>query len=898
MSRNGGKLLLVDGSSYLFRAFHKLPPLTGPKGQPTGAIIGAVNMLRKLVREEKPERVGVVFDSKGDNFRHELYPEYKAQRESMPDELAAQIEPLHEVIAAFGFRCISPPNTEADDVIGALAKQGEAAGFEVLIATGDKDLTQLVNKQITWFNSMDKGERLDARGVEKKFGVAPERIPDYLALVGDSVDNIPGVPDVGPKTALDWLTKYGDLEGVKAHADEIKGKRGESLRATLDDLPLMLQLVTLRCDVDAGVSLDELEATAPDVDKLKPLCEEYGFGKWLKEIEEGSAEAASVACKSSVVDSLEALDTLVERLRAAKLFALDVCVDWPDEGEPLAGLAAAIDENEAAYIPIGSMGGGMIGGLDEGEVWRRLGPVLSDESPGKLGCDLKTVAHVLRRRGVALRGLAHDVALASYVYNSVAVRHTIPAIAARHLGLTTPAPEDLTGKGRGRTPFVSLPAERIADYCGARLAAVWRAHEFFDKRLDETSRALYADVELPLSAVLRDMELTGIMIDVPQLQAYGDELAAEIESLEADIHKQAGREFNIASSKQLAEVLFEQLGLPVRGKTPKGQASTNEAVLNELADLHEVPKMILDWRFLSKMKSTYTGPLIALADDEGRVHTTFHQNVTATGRLSSAHPNLQNIPIRTEAGRRIRRCFVAPEGRRLIAADYSQIELRIMAHLSGDPVLCGAFERGDDVHTATASELFGAAMDEVTSDQRRRAKAINFGLIYGMTPFGLAKQIGVKQQEADEYYKTYFDRYKRVYEFIERTRAEAAEKGYVETVFGRRLYVPGITARNINIRQAAERAAINAPMQGTAADLIKKAMIALQRLLADGQDDEDGEIDAAVVLQVHDELVLEAAEESAESASRACVQCMETVHALDVPLVVDVCTGANWEEAH
>lgn len=902
------KLLLVDGSSYLFRAFHKLPPLTGPKGQPTNAAVGVINMLQKLVREEVPDYVGVVFDKGGETFRHRLFPEYKSNRSKMPEELKVQVPLIFDLVRALGFPLIIVPDVEADDVIATLARRAADKGHSVLISTGDKDLGQLAERNITLINTMENDPnkaRVDACAVEAKFHVTPERIPDYLALAGDKSDNIPGVPGVGPKVAAGWIGKYGDLTGVIKHAAEVKGKRGEDLRATLDDLPLYLELATLRYDVETGTNPDDLAVREADTELLRKIYREYGFAKWLKELEGGAggdndpgdpgagitALRVQEAAEIDVVTDASGVARWAERLRGSAHIITDVLLD---RNATCVGLALAGDDEVPVYIPLtGEAGAPRLPASD----LRQLQPLFDAEPCNKIGHDMKRTRNALASAGIVLSGIADDVMLASYVLNSIAVAHDLPGIARHYLDLTVPDMDEITGKGASRQSLASLETDTLANYMAVRVRTIWAAYRFFKEALAQTPRlyAVYTDIEIPLVPVLSDMERKGVRVDPDVLRRQSEELRVRIEELQSRIYAIAGHEFNLSSPSQLGVVLFEELGMPVLGKTSTGKASTAESVLSELAFDYEVPRLILDYRSLSKLKSTYTDKLIELAgrDKEWRVHTTFHQAVTATGRLSSSDPNLQNIPVRTKEGRRIRRAFIAPSERRLISADYSQIELRVMAHLSGDRGLCGAFERGEDVHIATASEVFSVPVEQVSPAQRRLAKAVNFGLIYGMTPFGLARQTGISRQQAEEYYKIYFERYKGVVKFIEATKTEAKRVGYVETVFGRRLYMSDdIRSKNSFRRQTAERAAINAPMQGTAADLIKRAMIDLRQRLAEMKSDAD------ILLQVHDELVIEAAIDDVESVARQCAECMESVYQLSVPLVADVRTGVHWDEIH
>ncbi len=902
MSERRSPLVLVDGSSYLYRAFHALPPLTTSRGEPTGAVRGVLNMLRRLLEDYAPERVAVVFDARGKTFRDALYDQYKANRPPMPDELAAQVEPLHALVRALGLPLLQVPGVEADDVIGTLARQATEAGLDTLISTGDKDLAQLVDAHVTLVNTMTDTV-LDPAGVEAKFGVPPERIVDFLALVGDSSDNIPGVPKCGPKTAVKWLTAYGSLDDLVAHADEVGGKIGESLRASLDQLDLSRALATIRCDVPLDEGLDDLQRTAPDTDALRALYTRLEFKSELGALLDGGetapetgAEAPDGALAFDTVLDEATFDAWLEVLGQAQLFAFDTETTSLDYMQAeVVGVSFAVEPGHAAYLPLAHDYPGAPDQLDRDAVLARLKPLLEDPARAKVGHHLKYDRNVLLNHGIRLDGIRHDTMLESYVLDSTASRHDMDSLALKYLAHRTVHYEEVAGKGAKQIPFSQVALDDAAPYAAEDADVTLRLHRHLWPRLEAEPplRDLYAEVEMPLVAVLSEIERTGVLIDTDQLFVQGHELGERLAEIERRAHDAAGGTFNLASPKQIQEILFERQGLPVLEKTPKGQPSTAESVLQELALHYPLPALILEHRALAKLKSTYVDRLPERIDPRtGRVHTSYHQAVASTGRLSSSDPNLQNIPVRTDEGRRIRRAFVAPAGHVLLAADYSQIELRIMAHLSGDPGLLAAFASGEDIHRATAAEVFGTPLAQVTPDQRRAAKAVNFGLMYGMSPFGLARQLNVEQAAARDTMARYFERYPAVQAFMEATREQAREKGYVETLFGRRLHLPEINARNGQRRQAAERAAINAPMQGTAADIIKRAMLRAAAWLA-GCD-----APARMIMQVHDELVFEVAEEAVDAVREGVVAAMAGAAELDVPLVVDVGVGANWDEAH
>jgi DNA polymerase-1 len=900
-------LVLVDGSSYLFRAFHALPPLTNKKGEPTGAMLGVINMLRRLLDTYKPTHMGVVFDASGKTFRNDLYSEYKATRPPMPDDLRAQIEPLHTIIRTMGLPLLSVPGVEADDVIGTLSDQAAKQGKKVVISTSDKDLAQLVNEHVTLINTMSN-TTLDIAGVTEKFGVPPERIVDYLALVGDTSDNIPGVVKCGPKTAVKWLNLYESFDGVVAHADEVKGKIGENLRAALPTLPLSYELATIKLDVELEQQIDDLAITSADTESLKEQLKRYEFKSWLNELEgkTGGAGAGSAQAipklpaidkkQYECINTTEALDDWVARIESAGVFAFDTettSLNYMDA--EIVGLSFAVEMGQAAYLPLAHDYEGAPEQLDRDDTLARLKPLLESDAIKKIGQNLKYDQNVLDNHGISLGGIEHDTMLASYVVDSAANRHDMDVLAKKYLDTSTIHFEDIAGKGKKQLTFNQIDVDKAAEYASEDADIALQLHHVLWKMLEPQSKLtdIYRDIEIPLSRVLSTVERTGVAIDADLLATQSDELTESIKALEAQAHEVAGQEFNLASSKQIGELLYEVMEIPVIRKTPKGQPSTAEDVLEQLAHDYPLPKLILQHRSMSKLKSTYTDKLPQQINERtGRVHTSYHQAVASTGRLSSADPNLQNIPIRTHEGRRIREAFVAPEGSVLLAADYSQIELRIMAHLSGDENLLTAFAEDKDIHSATASEVFGIALDDVDADSRRAAKAINFGLIYGMSAFGLGKQLDIPRGEAQEYMNLYFERYPGVKKYMDSTKLNAKHEGFVETVFGRRLYLPDINSRRYQMRQYAERTAINAPMQGTAADIIKKAMISVDQWLG-----ESG-VDARMIMQVHDELVLEVAESDVKKVSDSVREIMRSAATLVVPLEVEVGVGNNWQEAH
>jgi len=895
-------LVLVDGSSYLYRAYHALPKLTSSRGEPTGAVHGVLNMIQKLVREHDTEHFVVVFDAPGKTFRDEMFEEYKANRPPMPDDLRAQIEPLLEAVTAMGLPLLRIEGVEADDVIGTLCRQGAAANMQVLVSTGDKDMAQLVNDDVTLVNTMT-GSVLDRDGVKKKFDVYPEQIIDYLALVGDSSDNIPGVPKVGAKTAARWLNQHGSVSEIVAHADEITGKVGESLRENLQQLELSQKLATIRLEVELPQLPTELKRSTPDVATLRSLFQRLEMRQFLRQLDkdnqpDASSEKPLPGKKGDYQTILTqaGFDEWFEKINKASLVALDTETTSINYMQAeLVGISLAVKAGEAAYIPLAHDYPGAPEQLDRDTVLKALREYLENPQKKKVGHHLKYDAHIFARYGIRLRGMQFDSMLESYVLNSVATRHDMDSVARFYLNIDTIHYSDVAGKGAKQLTFNQIDLEHAAPYAAEDADITLRLHEHLWGELKKTTgrKKIYQDIEQPLVAVLLAMEETGVLVDREMLKKQSSELAKKMAGLETEAHELAGGPFNLSSPKQLQEILFSQLGLPVIRKTPKGQPSTAEDVLQELADDYDLPRVILDYRSVAKLKSTYTDKLpLQIAADTGRIHTSYHQAVAATGRLSSTDPNLQNIPIRTPEGRRIRQAFIAPKGTVLLAADYSQIELRIMAHLSADKGLVGAFADDRDVHQATAAEVFAIEPDQVTADNRRSAKAINFGLMYGMSAFGLARQLGISRGQAQEYVDMYFDRYPGVKKFMDDIREQARQNGYVETVFGRRLYLPEINDRNVNRRQYAERSAINGPMQGTAADIIKRAMISVQDWLL------SSDAPARMIMQVHDELVFEVDKESVDSVREEIVTRMCAAADLSVELKVDVGTGKNWDEAH
>lgn len=899
-------LVLIDGSSYLYRAYHALPNLTNSQGEATGALHGVLNMVNKLVREQQAAHIAVVFDAPGKTFRDEMFAEYKANRPPMPDDLRSQVEPILDVVRAMGLPLLQVEGVEADDVIGTLCRQAAAAGMNVLVSTGDKDMAQLVNDRVTLVNTMNDSV-MDRDAVKKKFDVFPEQIVDYLALVGDSSDNIPGVPKVGAKTAAKWLNLYESADGIVANANDIGGKVGESLRDNIDMLKLSKQLATIKVDVDLPIAIEELQPGTVDHASLRKIYGHFELRTLLRQLDEQvEVSAAPGADAAETVDTAQgdyetvldwpAFDRWMEKILAAGLVALDTETTSLDYmSAEVVGLSLAVTPGEAAYIPLAHDYPGAPDQLPRAEVLEKMRPFLEDPEAYKVGHHLKYDAHVLARHGIRLAGMRYDSMLESYVLNSVATRHDMDSVCRLYLGRDTIHYEDVAGKGAKQLTFNQVDIDTAAPYAAEDADITLQLHATLAERLAEIEslQQVYSEIEQPLVPVLLRIEETGVLLDRDMLARQSTELARKMQELEEQAHALAGGPFNLGSPKQLQQILFEQLELPVIRKTPKGQPSTAEDVLVELASDYDLPRVIIDYRSVSKLKSTYTDKLpLQISPSTGRVHTSYHQAVAATGRLSSTDPNLQNIPIRTPEGRRIRQAFVAPKGSLLLAADYSQIELRIMAHLSADEGLMSAFAADQDVHQATAAEVFETALDDVSAEQRRSAKAINFGLMYGMSAFGLAKQLGISRGQAQEYVDLYFDRYPGVKAYMDNIRQTAREQGFVETVFGRRLYLPEINAKNVNRRQYAERTAINAPMQGTAADIIKRAMIDVQAWLDESQ------ADGRMIMQVHDELVFEVATTAVDAFENRVIEIMAAAAELSVPLRVAAGRGANWDEAH
>ncbi|HEV2679910.1 MAG TPA: DNA polymerase I [Rhodanobacter sp.] len=919
------KLILIDGSSYLYRAFHALPPLSNAHGEPTGALFGVVNMLRATLKA-KPEYLAFVSDAPGPTFRDALYDQYKANRPPMPDDLRAQVEPMLAIVGALGFPILRVPGVEADDVIGTLAVQAQALGIEVLVSTGDKDMAQLVSAHVTLVNTMSNTV-MDSAGVMEKFGVRPEQIIDFLALTGDTVDNVPGVPKCGPKTAAKWLAEYHTLDGVIANADKIGGKIGESLREALPQLPLSRELVTIKTDVPLEFGPTDLAQRDADTAQLRELYARYEFKAALKDLDNGAsvgahpvrepatveatpqtdraqgallpastpAAALSAPGTYELVTTQPQLDAWLGKLRHAELIAFDTETTSIDATRAdIVGISFAVEAGKACYIPLGHDYPGAPQQLDRDEVLRELKPVFEDPTRPKLGQHAKYDINILSNYGVVVQGLKHDSMLESYVWNATATRHDMDSLAKKYLGYETIKYEQVAGKGAKQISFSQVDLDTACRYAAEDADITLRLHLALWPLLESIPalRKVYEDIEIPLVPVLAGMEQRGVLIDGDELRRQSQQLGKRMLELQQQSYALAGHEFNLDSPKQLQAVLFDELGLQAKLKTPTGQPSTNEEALEAIADAHELPRLILDYRGLAKLRSTYTDKLSGIVNPRtGRVHTSYHQGSVATGRISSSDPNLQNIPVRTEEGRRIRQAFIAPAGWRILAADYSQIELRIMAHLSGDEGLLRAFHSGDDVHRATAAEVFGVPPEEITTNQRRAAKAINFGLMYGMSAFGLARQLGVDRGEASDYMGRYFSRYPGVRAFMDATREQAHRDGYVETIFGRRLYLENLTSRNQGLRQGAERAAVNAPMQGSAADIIKRAMIAVAGWIA-------GRDDVHMLMQVHDELVFEVRADAVDEVRAAVISRMSGAAELAVPLLVDVGVGANWDEAH
>ncbi len=924
------KLILIDGSSYLYRAFHALPPLSNARGEPTGALFGVVNMLRATLKA-RPDYLAFVSDAPGPTFRDALYEQYKAHRPPMPDDLRSQVEPMLAIVGALGFPILRVPGVEADDVIGTLALQAQALGIEVEVSTGDKDMAQLVGPHVTLVNTMSNTV-MDRDGVMEKFGVWPEQIIDFLALTGDAIDNIPGVPRCGPKTAAKWLAEYATLDGVIANAAKVGGKIGESLREALPQLPLSRQLATIKTDVALEFGPTQLARREADTALLRELYTRYEFKAALKDLDaaepgfgmtgpaavesrdpgsetppatavsparaataEAPAAALSTPGEYELITTRPAFDACLEKLRRAELIAFDTETTSIDAMRAdIVGISFAVEAGKACYIPLGHDYPGAPKQLDRDAVLAALKPILEDPSRPKLGQHAKYDINILSNYGIVVQGLKHDSMLESYVWNATATRHDMDSLAKKYLGYDTVKYEQVAGKGARQISFSQVDLDTACRYAAEDSDITLRLHLALWPRLESVPalRKVYEDIEIPLVPVLAAMEQRGVLIDGDELRRQSQQLGKRMLELQQQSYALAGHEFNLDSPKQLQAVLFDELGLQAKLKTPTGQPSTNEEALEAIADTHELPRLILHYRGLAKLRSTYTDKLSAIVNPRtGRVHTSYHQGSVATGRISSSDPNLQNIPVRTEEGRRIRQAFIAPPGWQVMAADYSQIELRIMAHLSGDEGLLKAFHEGGDVHRATAAEVFGLKPEEVSANQRRAAKAINFGLMYGMSAFGLARQLGVDRGEAGDYMARYFSRYPGVHAFMEATREQAHRDGYVETIFGRRLYLENLTSRNQGLRQGAERAAVNAPMQGSAADIIKRAMIAVAAWLRDRDD-------AHMLMQVHDELVFEVRADAVDTVRAAVVERMSGAAELAVPLLVDVGVGANWDEAH
>lgn len=932
-------LLLVDGSSYLYRAYHALAPLTSPTGMPTGALYGVLNMLRRLRLDTPHDYACCVFDAKGENFRHQLYPAYKANRPPMPDDLRPQAEALPELVSLMGWPILSVKNVEADDVIGTLAVNGEKAGFKVIISTGDKDMAQLVNDQVTLVNTM-KNEKLDIAGVQEKFGVAPNQIIDYLSLIGDKVDNVPGVDKCGPKTAVKWLQEYGTLQNIIKNADLIKGKVGENLRIAVPNLPLSYELITIKTDVDLQQELpnglNDLYRRVPQWNELVPHFQQLGFRSWLKEAQEKVTEKSdskessqmlppedlfasqnelftdvenrvfddknninsqfkSTSKNYRAITTIKQLNDFIDQLANAETIAIDTETDSLDAlNAKLIGISISIVAGDAVYIPIGHSLSAVPEQLPMATVLTALQPFLESTKPNIIGQNIKYDQHVLANYNIHLKGISGDSMLASYIVESH-LGHGLDELALRHLNWSTIHYEDLCGKGAKQISFADVALENAVNYAAEDADVALRLENILRQQMNSAQLALYEDVEIPVEQILFEMERTGVLIDRQQLAQQSHELGTELLALEKQAYQLAGQPFNLNSPKQLQSILFDKMGIPTTGlkKTASGGISTNEVVLEKLAVDYPLPKLILQTRTLSKLKSTYTDKLPHLIDPQsGRVHTTYAQAVAITGRLASNNPNLQNIPVRTEIGRRIRRSFIAPANNKIVSADYSQIELRIMAHLSDDATLIDSFQHNEDIHKRTAAEIFGIDQDKVTSEQRRYAKTINFGLIYGMSEYGLSKSLGIEIQAAQHFISRYFSRYPGVHEYMEKIKDQAIQKGYVETLYGRRLYLPGLQSRNGNERAAAFRAAINAPMQGTASDLIKLAMISVHQWL------KQNKLSSRLIMQVHDELVLEVPDDETTIICKTIPDIMANVAKLKVPLIADIGMGDNWDEAH
>jgi DNA polymerase-1 len=925
-------LILIDASGWLFRAYHALPPLTTAHGEHTGAVLGMANMLRRLLRDYAPDEIAVVFDAPGKTFRDEIYTEYKANRDATPEDLGAQFPLIAELVQAMGLPLLAIAGVEADDVIGTLASQAEAAGTEVLIVTSDKDLAQLVNERISLLDTM-KNRRMDPAGVVEKFGVPPQRIVDYLALVGDTSDNIPGVPLVGPKTAAKWLVEHGSLDAIIEHADQIKGKAGENLRASLQQIPMARRLATIRCDVELPLRFDQLHPAPPDVEKLAGLYRRFEFRRLLEELEAGAPAPAAIAAAPTTVPAASSGDTgpaveaaapvasvaapppqesqktrdelvvdeagfaaMLDKLAAAPLICVDTETDALDAMQAgLVGLSFATEPGHGWYVPVAHNYLGAPAQLPMAQVLAQLKPLLEDPGKPKVGQHIKYDLNVLARHGIEVRGVAYDTMLESYVLDAAGNRHDMDTLADKYLNHSTIQFSDVAGKGKSQITFNQVSLDVASAYSAEDADITLRLHQTLYPRLCEIPalQKVFETIEMPLVPVLAGVERNGVKVDGPLLGRISTELAGRMDELQAQCWQQAEGEFNLGSPKQLQAILYQKLNLPVLGKTPKGEPSTAEDVLEELAAQHPLPRLILDWRAMQKLRSTYTDNLPReINPHTGRIHTSYHQAVAATGRLSSQDPNLQNIPVRTAEGRRIRQAFIAESGNALLSIDYSQIELRLMAHFSGDARLQDAFAKGLDIHQATAAEVFGLPLEQVAGEQRRAAKAINFGLIYGMSAFGLARQLAIGRGEAQDYIERFFARYPGVKQFMDSTREQAKTRGYVETLYGRRLYLPNILSRNAAQRQYAERTAINAPLQGTAADLIKLAMIDLAAWIAEHAPQ------LRMIMQVHDELVFEGPQALLRARAPELADRMCRIASLAVPLVADWGLGPNWDEAH
>ena len=894
MSEKQDSIILVDGSSYLYRAYHALPPLTTSKNQPTGAIKGVISMIKKILIDHPESPLAVVFDAKGKTFRHDMYSEYKANRPPMPEDLVQQIEPIHQIITLMGIKLIMIPGVEADDVIGTLAEQARQKRLDTVISTGDKDMTQLVCKNVSVVNTMS-GELLNESGVLKKFGVEPKYITDYLALIGDKSDNVPGVEKVGPKTAVKWLDEFGDIDGIKSNAESIGGKVGENLRASLETLDLAHQLVKIKTDVELDLGIEDLKVGEPNSKELSKIYKELEFNAWLQEVPERQATSPTINKSYKCITTKKDLKKVIKEASKSDTVAIDTettGLDYIDS--ELVGISISFNAGEGFYIPIKHNDESIIQ-LPLEDVINELKPLLENSEKKIIGQNIKFDKNILMKYGLKIASIKNDTMMMSYVLDASATRHNLDALASYYLGYKTSTYEDVAGKGAKQISFDDVPIDIATNYAAEDADITLRLYEELSPKLKniESLNKLNEEIEIPLIEVLSDMERNGAILNAKVLNAQSKDLEERIIRLENKAYKLAGEEFNLGSTKQLREIFFDKLNYRVIKKTPGGQPSTDEKVLAELAEEYELPKVLLEHRTLSKLKSTYTDKLPnQISSLSGKVHTSFHQAVTTTGRLSSSDPNLQNIPIRTEDGRRIRQAFEPSNGNKFISADYSQIELRVMAHLSKDPGLLSAFQEGEDVHSKTASEVFNVGIEDVSSDLRRNAKAINFGLIYGISAFGLGKQLGITRNLAAEYMAMYFEKYPGVKQYMESTKESASQNGYVETLFGRRLYLKEINANNALRRQASERAAINAPVQGTAADIMKIAMIRMYQAL------EKEKSEARIILQVHDELILDTPEKEIDRVIELTTEAMKEATLLDVPLEIDIGIGDNWDQAH